>query len=1187
MADVESLELQIKGNASGATRSINTLIKTLERLEKTAGSGCGLSALSKELDKIQGLSLGLSAVTSELKNVGASLSTVVKEMQKFGTVTKTMQDVASKMQDVTKGMEKMNTSTDGIGSSTKSSGSSFGQLATKIGGALLVLKRSAKVVGSWINESNKHTENLNLFTVAMGKYAGSAMDYANAVSEAMGIDTSDWIRNQGVFMTLSTGFGVAGDRAATMSEQLTQLGYDISSFYNTSVEDAMQRLQSGLAGELEPLRRLGYDLSQAKLEATALSLGIDKTVSSMTQAEKAELRYYAIMTQVTQVQGDMARTLNDPANQLRVLQAQLQMAARALGNIFIPALNAVLPYAIAVTKVIRVLADAIAGLFGFEFTEVGESAVGNLGNSASDASEAIDSATDSAKKLKKTLLGIDELNVMSDTSASGDTGDGSGGGSFDFELPTYDFISEATDSRVNQIVASMKEWLGITGEINTWADFFDTRLGKILTTVGLIGAGIGAWKVAKTTLKALDMFKKMSFKKINLSFSVIGAALAMSDLDKLKQYFEDFLENGATFTNVSGMLSEFAGLVGDAFILLGRVDVGGALKIVQGIGEIVSAISDMSTNGINVTNVTDAIRGISNVGIAIGLLTKNVQVTGISMTLQGLTTVIQELSENWDAIRRGDWSGVDKATLVIGVITAIGGIVTALDAFSKLKGLANLGNAAKGVGDVATATETISGTTSTLTITLTNLAKNLGLGLAIIAEVAAAAVLFTGAIWLLGVELEQVGIAWEPVIDNGETILTAMGIGTGILVAVGAATALLGTTGGVMAGQIGIGIGILAELGVATGLFIIEILAIGKGLDEIGKAWEPVLDNGETIAAGIGIGTGLLVGIGLVVAALGAVTVGTAGLLPVAIGIGTALLVELGAAFLLFTGEIIAVANQLTDNLNPELEEMVADLPTLSKNMASYTDFMSEFAGHIVAYTISSAIAGIAATIDKVIDFFTTDPIDRMASEVADQEKQLKTLKTNLTNILPIIEDVDLLLGQFNSDMSGLKAKMGVNGKVSGTIGYVISVGVSLVKNGWKSITDWLGNLTTTLGIKLPKVAIEWVDTGFAGIKYPKFSVSYYAKGGFPEEGQMFIAREAGPEMVGSIGNRSAVANNDQIVESVSQGVYRAVVQAMGQSGGNQVVEAKVNDKVLFEVVVNRNRQETMRTGYSPLLGGV
>ncbi len=81
---------------------------------------------------------------------------------------------------------------------------------------------------------------------------------------------------------------------------------------NIPIEDAMQKLQSGIAGELEPLRRLGYDLSQARLEQTALNLGIKESVANMTQAEKAELRYYAIMTQVTTAQGDMARTLEAP-----------------------------------------------------------------------------------------------------------------------------------------------------------------------------------------------------------------------------------------------------------------------------------------------------------------------------------------------------------------------------------------------------------------------------------------------------------------------------------------------------------------------------------------------------------------------------------------------------------------------------------------------------------------------------------------------------------------------------------------------------------------------------------------------------------------------------------------------------------------------------------------------------------
>ena len=100
--------------------------------------------------------------------------------------------------------------------------------------------------------SNDYVENLNLFTVAMGEYAESAKAYAEEVQALTGIDSSEWMRNQGVFMQMASGFGVASDSAARMSKNLTQLGYDISSFYNISIEEAMQKLQSGLAGEIEP-----------------------------------------------------------------------------------------------------------------------------------------------------------------------------------------------------------------------------------------------------------------------------------------------------------------------------------------------------------------------------------------------------------------------------------------------------------------------------------------------------------------------------------------------------------------------------------------------------------------------------------------------------------------------------------------------------------------------------------------------------------------------------------------------------------------------------------------------------------------------------------------------------------------------------------------------------------------------
>lgn len=322
--------------------------------------------------------------------------------------------------------------------------------------SVYAIKKAADILGGFIKKSNDYVENMNLFTVSMGRFADEAKAYANTVSDVMGIDPSTWVRNQGVFMTLASGFGVVEERAYTMSKNLTQLGYDLSSFFNIEYSDAMTKLQSGLAGELEPLRRLGYDLSKARLEAVALELGITKSYNAMTQAEKAQLRYYAIMTQVTQAQGDMARTLEQPANQIRVLQAQLEQCARAIGNIFIPALNAILPYAIAVTRVIRELAEYLAGLAGFTLPEVQwDAGISGITDSAEEADEAV-------KKLKKTLLGFDELNVLTndDGKDAGTSGD-----EFNFELPEYDFLGDAVNTRVDEITDKIKESLKSVGEV--------------------------------------------------------------------------------------------------------------------------------------------------------------------------------------------------------------------------------------------------------------------------------------------------------------------------------------------------------------------------------------------------------------------------------------------------------------------------------------------------------------------------------------------------------------------------------------------------------------------------------------------------------------------------------------------------------------------------------------------------
>lgn len=322
--------------------------------------------------------------------------------------------------------------------------------------SVYAIRKVANLLGDFIGKSNDYVENMNLFTVSMGRFAEEAAEYANTVSDVMGIDPSTWTRNQGVFMTLATGFGVVEDRAYTMSKNLTQLGYDLSSFFNIEYSDAMTKLQAGLSGELEPLRRLGYDLSKARLEAVALELGITKSYNAMTQAEKAQLRYYAIMTQVTEAQGDMARTLEQPANQIRVLQAQLEQCARAIGNIFIPALNAILPYAIAVVKVLREMAEYLAALAGFTLPEVEYNAgISGITDSAEEAEEA-------AKKLKKTLLGFDELNVLT---KNDDTGTDTGGDEFEFDLPEYDFLGDAVNARVDEIVQKIKDAFAGIGDV--------------------------------------------------------------------------------------------------------------------------------------------------------------------------------------------------------------------------------------------------------------------------------------------------------------------------------------------------------------------------------------------------------------------------------------------------------------------------------------------------------------------------------------------------------------------------------------------------------------------------------------------------------------------------------------------------------------------------------------------------
>jgi len=1254
---IDSLQIEITQNSQQAVNGLDALTASLGRLKTASKGGVGLTAVSNQLKKLndvvntmQDPSTKISQLVSALKpleSIGKSnLNSTINSLKKVPEITKqlaaidmgafatqinrvvsALKPLADEMNKVAAGfsafpsrIQRLITQNEKLSASNTKAAKSFGILGTgisrlqvKLGVYYLAFRRLTSLVGGWVSESNAYVENFNLFTVAMGQYADEAVAYAKKVQEAMGIDMSEWIRNQGIFMQIATGFGVVEDKAYQMSRGLTQVSYDISSFFNIPIEEALIKVQAGISGELEPLRRLGYALDAATLQQIAYNHGITQNINTMTQAQKSQLRYIAIMEQSKNAMGDMARTLITPANAMRILNQQIVQLKRALGDMLIPLLIKTIPYVQAFVKVITDAARAIATLFGFKLPEIDYSGLEGLKSGAEAAERAIGDTTDAVKKLKSVTTGFDELNIISQDDGSGSGARAGGVGKYDLGVDlskyNYDFLSEL-EERSKEIEEKMK---------------------SILKWVLAIGEGLAAWKIASAIHTELPVILEYLSKirelggEVVFNFSVGGLGF-LSDLMKLRDYIDDIEKNGANFSNVAGVISEGIGMIGDALIILGNTKVGAGFKIMQGVGELVSSISDISNEGVNWDNVTNAIRGVSNIGIALGLLTGNTTITGVSMVIQGITDCVNELSENWDAIKRGDWSGVDKATLVIGVIEVLGGIVIALGVFSKIKSTVDIAKATTGLQEVAITTESINTTTSTLTSKMTSLVKNLALGIVVIAEVAVAAGIFVGAIWGLGVLLEQVGKAWQPVIDNGNTVAIAMGIGTGILVAVGVVTGLLGSAGASLIDYMALGTAMLALLGVNTALFIAEIWGIGVALEQIGIAWQPVINNGDAIATAIGTGTALLIAIGVVSALLGVATVASCGMLPLAIALGTAMLLELGAAAVLFIAEVwvmgktldelgqawqpvlaqkntisvaikkgtellidigivtaaLGVASvasvgllplaialgtallielaeafvefcdsllnlvpKLTD-LAPPLSDLTAVLPGLKTDMDSFTAFMGDFANAVVKFTKVSAIAGIGATINTFIDFFTTDPVKRMYDEVTDQTEEFEDLITALEKINPLITKATKLVGVYKTNMGSFQSATGGSG-------------------GFRnSIVDGV------------KGVISGKKFGFE-VKIPRF-----ATGGIPATGQIFIAREAGPELVGSIGSRTAVANNDQIVDAVSQGVYEAVVAAMPKSN-EQPLEVKVylDGKEITKKVekVQRERGTTLLPG--------
>lgn len=1242
------------GNLSSFRSTTNSIVKLNSALtqlkwtdgDKLASLANGLRPLSEldkahltsfinQLGKLPGVineleKADIDKFTRQMKDLSAAMKPFADEMQK---VSNGFSAFPSKIQRIIASTNRYNGTVNKAASGTRAWSEALAGI--KLSTVIYASNRIGAVIAEYMYEASEWEGIMYRFGRAFGEEAEENYKWILKLNSELQINVQKFMQYASIYGTMLKGFGVAQKDAAAMAMNYTELTYDIWAGYNDiykTFEDAAIAVRSAIAGEVEPIRRAGFTIVDSQLKITAANYGIAYSTQSASEELKSYLRYLTLIDQARaqDLIGTYAREMTTAEGLMRTLRQQLASLSQAFGSFLLPALVKILPYVQAFVELIGEAIAALAQLFGIDLKPVDFSSGVNAGAAGAGAmADNLEDASGAAKKLKQYTAGFDELNVFDPNQGSGGAGIGAGGGG---SLEGMFDIDKLWDE-------------SIFNSINSQVDELKEKLKDVLATVTSIAAGILAWKVAKDFLTALKLLKELGSKgfAFKLDFQVLGLAMFLADLKEFERYLKDFLDNGPTFQNVAGMISSFAGMVGDALIMLGNLKVGGALKVIQGIGEIVIGISDIAANGLNVDNALTVVRGLTNVAIGIGVFTGNIKLAAWSVAIQGFTTIIREIATNWDAIKQGDWSGVDKVALIIGGLEILGGLVVALDVFSKLKGITNLGKATTAMNTLTTATDTIDTTVSTgLSPKLTSLAKNLGLVVGIVAEVSAAAIIVVGAIAIMGHELDEVGKAWQPVIENGATVATAIGLGAGILGAVGLAAYALGTGGKTIAVNIGLGTAILLELGVATGLFLVEIWAVGKGLDEIGQAWQPVLDNGEQIATAIGVGTGLLVAVGAATAALGTVTIGTAGLLPAAIAVGTAILAEMALACIALVESLKNVANELNFNLAPALRDLNGTLPQLTEDMSDFVDFMTIFAGEISSYTDS--MGGI--TWDSIVSgfqrLFAGNPIGDFSDDVHTIYTDTQSLNTELRLANPELQTAVTLLTQYAALMkqlgiltqengtSNLSTGIFTNLKVCGeqlVTGFstgmtnkmpLIQANVQQMKttldtnfntlvngvvqkwetglttmqtdfttftantlanflsfqaqmntgmtdfttvfpigwsNMWRGMTNiaivqWNSVLTVmekgmNNAVRAVNNVIREINrtSWITGISLGYISqvkvdrIQCMADGGFVDEGQLFIARESGAEMVGAMGRRTAVANNDQIVEGISAGV--------------------------------------------------
>lgn len=1081
-------------------------------------------------------------------------------------------------------------------------------------------------------------------TDTMGKMTGFQIENDGTLSDigkkSLGLDPTQMTNYAAGVAQVTNSVGMTGEASTVTSKALSMLAGDMSSFRNLDMDTVMNNFSSGLIGQSRALYKYGIDITNATLQQYAYDNGIKKSLSDMTQNEKMQLRMLAILDQSKVAWGDLAKTINSPSNQLRLLQNNFKSLSRTIGNMFLPAVAKVLPYVNGLVIAVRKLFEWTASMLGIKLKDViGESGGGysdafdgleedadNADSAVSGIGDSADKSSDSVKKLAKQLMGFDELNVITTSESNGSSGknnngNGSGGAPIDLTSQLSDALGDyekVWNKAYNDMTSDAEKFAGkltklfkdawnsgdgteigeaIADRLNKGIDWVNKNVDKfsdgLNKIAGILGTALngfideynwaGLGQAVGNSIKACLEAEEHFFDTVNWVNLGKGLATSLNNAIKtgvIQQYFKT-------------MASELKAGIETAFGFVTTFDFQGLGEAVgQGINDFFDKMGEVNKDtGLNGwqelgKTISDGIKGITT-SISTALITVKWDQVG-----QAIATAIGSI----------DFAGIvwdfgDLALKILGAIAeAIQGafaqspvetaIITALG-FIKLSTL----------------------TTKTFENVTTKILDVIGVSLE--SNETAITVLAGKVKGTIGKAVEKIGeFTTEKFIPIAKNILSKIGSG---MTSAGEAIVDLG---GKIKGAIELSIGKIKDFGAnymkpLAGKIMTKIAtAVGAETATVGGIANAIGTGITTAFSQVpGLMTGSLSGLASAGAAATAATIATTLVAAVAaVGIGAQV------------GKAIGDALVSEDMKQYQVDWKYSDFIHFTDD--DWSDFWQAFADWWVDVeawwgdktltlrtTVKEAKDGAIASLQEKWNSIQDKTATLIAkakeggAEAISKIKQSWNSIKNSTAVKTLKQTGKSAIENIKKTWTSIK-----DGTVIKTLKQNGENVLNRIKNTWDSFTSKTIKLdiVTDLVKGAIKTVVEWINKYIIGslnklqfkvagkpigINIKEIPTPHFAEGGFPQQGQYFLAREKGPELVGTIGRKTAVANNTQIVQSVSDGVYNAlnpvltylcnaiIAMGEGRQNGQPLYVEGVSEGDIVRVTTKANSDHKKRFG--------